>query len=100
MILLLAALVADPHLVQHEAEVEMVKCFYRQAASLDDRVSGASTVAQGVVSACHSEFDDWKYASFEELRPPQATLFYRRLGEAASSMATEVVLRVRAMPKH
>lgn len=94
--ILLAALLAT---AQQNAEVAMLKCFYSQAVALDDRVSDPTSIARGVVNACHPQFDDWKFASFEDRRPPSATVFYRRLEQAASSMATEVVLRVRAASK-
>ena len=91
---------ADPHQAAQNAEREMLKCFFAQAASFDDHVSDASTIAQAVVSACHRQFDDWKYAGFEELRPLEATRFYAGMERAASSLAIEVVLRVRAAARH
>lgn len=100
MILLLAALAADPHQAANNAEIAMMTCFYKQAASLDDHVSDASTIAKAIVSACHPQFDDWKYANFEELQPPAASLFYKRMEESASNIAIEIVLRVRTAPKH
>lgn len=96
MLLAIMLAQADPHQPAHAAEVELLKCFYAQAAALDDHISSAAVIAQGVVSACHPKIDDWKYAYFEEMRPPDAQLFYRRLEEEAPSMATEIVLRVRA----
>ena len=91
---------ADPHQAAQNAEIEMLKCFYGQAASFDDHGSDASTIAQAVVSACHPQFDDWKYAYFLELRPPEATRFYAGLERAASNIAIEVVLKVRAAARH
>jgi hypothetical protein len=90
----------DPHRATQNAESEMLKCFFVQAASFDDHISDASTIAQAVVSACHSQFDDWKYANFEELRPLESTQFYAGLERAASSIAVEVVLKVRAAVRH
>ena len=86
----------DPHQAARNAETEMLKCFYAEAASLDDHVSDASTIATGVVSACQSQIDGWKYAYFEELRPLDAKLFYKDLDRAAPNLAIEVVLKVRA----
>jgi hypothetical protein len=91
---------ADPHQAAHNAEVEMAKCFYAEAASLDDHISDASTIAQAVVSACHPQIDDWKYAYFLELRPLSATQFYERLDQMAPSLALEAVLKVRATARH
>ena len=91
---------ADPHQAAQNAEIKMLKCFYAQAASFDDHVSDASTIAKAVVSACHPQFDDWKYANFEELRPPAATLFYEGLERGASGIAIEVVLKVRGAARH
>ena len=91
---------ADPHQAAQNAEIEMVKCFYAQAASLDDHVSDASTIAQGVVSACHHQIVDWKYAYFVELRPPAAKQFYEGLDRAASSFAVVALLKVRAAARH
>ncbi len=91
---------ADPHRAAQNAESEMAKCFFAQAASLDDHVSDASAIAQGVVSACHPLIDDWKYANFEELRPLAATKFYEGLDRAAHDGALEVVLKVRAAARH
>lgn len=96
---ILALALADPHQAAQNAEVEMLKCFYGQAAVLDDRVSDATSIAKAVVSVCHKQFDDWKFANFAELRPPSAQLFYRRLEQTAASVAAEVVLRLRVASK-
>jgi len=71
---------ADPHQAAQNAESDMLKCFYAQAASLDDHASDASTIAQGVVSACHPQIDDWKYAYSAEYRPLAATEFRDSFG--------------------
>lgn len=92
--LLLAA--GDPHQAAQNAEIVMFTCFYKQAAALDDHVSDASTIARAVVSSCHPQFDDWKFANFAELQPMSAPLFYKRMEESASNIALEIVLRVRA----
>jgi hypothetical protein len=91
---------SDPHQAAQNAEIEMLKCFYAQAASLDDHLSDASTIAQGVVSACHPQIDDWKYAYSAEYRPLAATEFRDRLDRMAPGIATEVVLKVRAAARH
>ena len=95
-----AAEPADPHQDAQNAEIEMLKCFYAQAASLDDHVSDASTIAQGVVSACHPQINDWKYAYSAEYRPLAATQFRERLDRMAPSFAVEAVLKVRAAARH
>ena len=95
-----AAEPADPHQGAQNAEIKMLKCFYEQAASLDDHVSDASTIAQGVVSACHPQINDWKYAYSEEYRPLAATQFRGRLDRIAPGFAVEAVLKVRAAARH
>lgn len=91
---------ADPHQAAQNADSAMMKCFYAQAASFDDHVSDASTIAQGVISACHPQIGDWKYANFEELRPLAAMQFYDDLDRAVPSIAVEVVLKERAAARH
>lgn len=96
-----ASATTDPHQAAQNAEIGMMTCFYRQAASLDDHVSDASTIARAVVGACHPQFDDWKYAYFAEFRPVySAALFYQNMERAASGFALQVVLKVRTAPKH
>ena len=91
---------ADPHQAAQNAEIAMLRCYYGQAAVLDDHISDAGTIAKAVVEACHAQFDDWKFAAFAEMQPMDATRFYQIMEQDAPNMATEVVLRVRAASKH
>lgn len=96
-----AAEPADPHRAAQNAETEMLKCFFSRGAALDDHVSDASTIAKGVVTACYRQVNDSKHAFFEEQRAPvDAMLFDKEVDQAVSSIATEVVLKVRAATKH
>ena len=96
----LAAEPANSHQAAQNAEIEMLKCFFAQAVSLDDHVSDASTIAQGVVSACHPQINDWKYAYSAEYRPLAATQFRERLDRMAPGLAVEAVLKARAAARH
>lgn len=78
------------------AELAMMRCFYGQGYELDDHISSAAVVAQGVVSACGSEVTDWKFDLQAQMTPPDLGIFYRHVDDAAQSKATEVVLRLRA----
>lgn len=84
----------DPHQPAQNAEIAMMRCFYGQAAALDDHISSAAVVAVGVVSACHPQIDDWKYAYSVEYH--EGTEFRDRLERNAPNLATEVILQVRA----
>lgn len=98
--LALALAAADPHQVAQDATVAMMRCFYGQAYYLDDHISPASVIAQGVLSACGSQITEWKYDSFEDVKPlGAANEFYQGLDKALPQTATEVVLRVRAARK-
>src|SRR5262245_9990354 len=94
MLLALMLVQADPHQPAHDAEVAMLTCFYSQATSLDDHISSAAVIAQGVVSACRTQVDDWKYAYSVEYQ--QGFEFRDRMERGVPNTATEVVLRVRA----
>lgn len=83
----------------HQADIAMTTCFYTQAAALDDRISSADVIAEGVASACSHQIRDWKYDNYLELRPLDAQTFYRGLDKMVPRMATEIVLRVRAAAK-
>lgn len=96
----LALALADPHQTAQAADLEMMKCFYGQAAELDDHVSDASTIAKAVMSVCHRQFDDWKYAGYAEMKPFDATRFYAGMEGVAAGWALQTVLRVRAVAKH
>jgi hypothetical protein len=91
--ILLALALSD---IRQTAETDMLKCFYAEAAALDDRVSDAGTIARAVVGACHPQFDDWKFANYAELRPLETTRFYADLERAASNIALQIVLKMRA----
>lgn len=92
----LALALADPPMPE---EIALYRCFYGQAAILDDHISSAAVIAQGVVSACIVEIHDWEYANAQKLHTPDVQLFFRRLDKATPGMATEAVLKVRAAQK-
>lgn len=93
----LALALADPPMPE---EIELFKCFYAEASMLDDHISSAAVIAQGVVSACAHEVGDWKYAVLRKYRPVEGlAAFFQRLDGITPGMATEVVLRVRAAQK-
>lgn len=102
MILLLATLVesVDRHQAAENAQTVMVRCFFAKAATLDDHISEASTIARAVVSACYPQVEDCKRAYFEEMRPHyEAVKFYKQFDAAVPDLALQTVIKVRAAAK-
>lgn len=75
----------------------MVSCFFAQARNLDDHISPANIVAEGVVEACARPIYAQKQLSEQGLRTVAGQQAADRMVDnEAEQAATEVVLKLRA----
>lgn len=87
----------DTHQAAENAQAVMVRCFYAQAATLDDHLSDATTIARAIISACRPQVEDCKHAYFEEMHPRyDAVKFYKQFDAAVPDLALQTVIKVRA----
>lgn len=102
-LLMLGACVSDdrPNQSLNEAadlaQTALLHCFAARAVTMDDHISDATTIAQGVVGACGPQVEEYKRVFYDQKgRPGDQTRFYMMIDEFMPRVALHVVLDVRA----